>query len=99
MLLLATKEALYSKTGAVRGFIRWGQLACEEFKANENGEATLYLAGKYNLSLRDAEAHVKHMEWRCDCQVDAAPLATVMKLAVRSGDLHSSRAGDPARLL
>mmetsp|Transcript_13616 Transcript_13616/g.28464 ORF Transcript_13616/g.28464 Transcript_13616/m.28464 type:complete len:395 (+) Transcript_13616:3-1187(+) len=99
LLLVASKEALYAKAGAVKRFIRFARTACLDFMARREEEAMTYIASRYGLSAMEARSFVENTEWVCDCKVDLEAIARPLSHLRRTGLLAVDRDVDPSRLL
>jgi len=99
LMLVASKEALYAKSGAIKRFIRFARTACQDFASRQEEEAIAYISTRYGLSAAEAFNFMANTEWTCECKVDLEAITRPLEHLKRAGMVPSDRDLDPARFI
>lgn len=99
VVLVASKEALYAKAGAVKHFISFARTACEEFTSANEDEALRYLSACHGLNMEEALNFMAETEWVCEDSVDLNTVLQPLEHLRRIGYVSSERRCDPRRFV
>jgi len=99
MLFVASREALYSKAGAIRQFIRFAHTACRNFQETQQSEATAFVLAQYDLLHQEVQEFIESTEWVSDSVVNLPAILQLLGHLKRTGLIPPDCAGDPTRLL
>mmetsp|Transcript_35452 Transcript_35452/g.101926 ORF Transcript_35452/g.101926 Transcript_35452/m.101926 type:complete len:378 (-) Transcript_35452:230-1363(-) len=99
LVMVASKEALYSKAGAIKHFIDFSHMACEDFKIDSKSESSNFVSGRYGLGTEDSCDFVAETSWVCQCEVELETILKPLEHLKRAGLVDGSRAYDPAKFL
>lgn len=99
LVLVASKDSLYAKAGAIRQFVHFAHNACEEFKTTKRDDATRFCAARYAMSTEEVHEFINDTQWVCDCEVDVEALRRPLSHLKRTGLVAHDRAHDPARFI
>jgi len=98
-LLVASKEALYAKVGAMRNFIHFAQMVCEDFKANKDDDPALFLSARHSFSPEEARDFIAETSWSCQSGVELQTVEGPLLHLKRAGMIDTNRLYDPAKFL
>jgi len=99
LLLVSSRESLYSKEGAIKNFISWARQVCRDFQADPcNPEALEYLRAR-NLSEQEALAFIAKTSYSCECEVDEEALLRPLEHLQRTRSIAADRPMGPAKFL
>jgi len=99
VVLVASKEALYAKAGAVKHFISFAHTACEEFTSDNEDEALKYLSACHGLNMEEALDFMAETEWVCESKVALSTVLQPLEHLTRIGCVSSDRRLDPRRFV
>lgn len=99
LVFVASRESLYSKSGAIRHFIDFAQRASEDFTSNRQAETLKYLASRYGLSPEEGHDFITNTRWVSDCEVTLQTVTKPLEHLKRARLIDPDRVYDPARFL
>jgi len=99
LVLVASKDSLYAKAGAIRHFVHFAHTACEEFKTTKRDDATRFCAARYAMSTEEVHEFISETHWVCECEVDVETLGKPLAHLKRTGLVAHDRAHDPTRFI
>jgi len=99
LVLVASKDALYAKAGAIRHFVGFAHTACAEFKTTKHEDATRFCAARYAMSTEEVHEFISETQWVCECEVDVDTIARPLAHLKRTGLVAHDRAHDPTRFI
>jgi len=99
LLLVASKDSLYAKAGAIRHFVHFAHIACEVFKTTRRDDATRFCAARYAMSAEEVHEFISETHWVCECEVDVETLGRPLGHLKRTGLIAQDRAHDPTRFI
>jgi len=99
VVLVASKEALYAKAGAVKHFISFAHTACEEFVSANEDEALKYLSACHGLNMEEALDFMAETEWVCESKVSLSTVLQPLEHLRRIGCISGRRRCDPRRFV
>lgn len=98
LAIVASREALYNKSGAIRHFVNFACSMCKEFKADANGRSQAFLVARYGIQAREAEDWLT-TSWPCECAISEAALRQPLEHLKAAGLMAADRIVDPAKLV
>jgi len=99
LLLVASKEALYAKSGSIKRFIRFARSACQSFMVSKEDQALAYLSARYGMSPGEASAVMASTDWLCESKVDVDAIIRPFEHLKKTGLIAKDRVCDPARFV
>lgn len=99
LVMVASKEALYAKSGAVKHFVHFAHDACDRFKVNKDEESTSYIAARHGLNAEEASDFIADTVWNCDFAVKLESVQKPLEHLRRTGLLPADRGCDTGRFL
>jgi len=99
LVIVATRDSLYAKAGAIKHFIDFARVACQDFKANQDGKSSEFLKLRYGMVRDEAAAWLSSMSWPCECEVAESTILGPLARLEALGLVPAGRVGDPARLI
>jgi len=95
LVLVASKDSLYAKAGAIRRFVHFAHTACEEFKTTKREDATRFCAARYAMSTEEVHEFISETQWVCQCEVDVETLGRPLAHLKKTGLVADDQADDP----
>lgn len=99
VVIVGSKESLYSKAGAVRHFIHFAHSACEDFISFNEDDALRYLSACHGLGMQDALEFMNDTDWVCENKVAVDTIMQPLEYLKQTGYIDSSRQFDPMRFV